>query len=570
MRALLSLLLTLTATVACSGGPPAAHAGPTPAAYQGAPPPRPGGTAVLADFEYPQALSPLTARTDLELRLGQLLFAPLWGLDPQLRPYPDLARRVPTPANGGVRVAADRRSTTVDVQLVPGLRWSDGQPLTADDVVFTWRALADPGAAAARPDGFERIRAVDRRSATELVWTLDGVDPAYLLLGAGLFVLPAHRLRAAGADWSHDPFLRQPDVVSGPFAVTGAVAGDHLLLTANPQYADGRAAPGAYPDGGPFTHTPYLERVVLQAQAGRTAEVQTLTAQGADAGFHLLPDDLPDLRGAAGSAPVVTTGLRDELLVPNHAANQATGRPPPWVADPRVLEALDLALDRTALVRDALPDAARPARGLYPRALAGIATGTPLPAGAELEAARRQLDAAGWAPGPDGVRVKDDRRLAFALTGICGRPGLDRELDRIRRQWLPLGAAVTTSCQGREAFLQLGAAGAFDMTLYSDQWAPDPSAWAAAGVSDGPGNWGRCRDRALDADFARAGSTLDPTARRSAALDAEREWLRYRCTIPLFEWPDVRQVSGRLRNFVPNPAAADTWNAADWWLAPAG
>jgi peptide/nickel transport system substrate-binding protein len=565
LRPFLSLLLALIAALpalACSGSPPPAR--PAPAAYRGTPPARPGGTAVVTDFEYPQTLSPLTARTDLELRLGQLLFAPLWSQDPGLRAYPDLVRRVPTPANGGVRVAAGRRSTTVDVQLVPGLRWSDGQPLTADDVVFTWQALAGPSLQGARPPGFERIRAMDRRSATEVVWTLDGVDPAYLLLGDGLFVLPAHRLRAAG-DWS--AYLARPDVVSGPFAPTGAQAGDRLVLSANPQYGDGRTAPGAYPEGGPFDHAPYLERVVFLPQAGETAEVQALLAQGADAGFHLTPDDLPDLRAAHGSAPVVTTGLRDELLLPNHGSNQATGRAPPWAGDPRVLEALDLALDRTALVRDTLPDAARPARGLYPRALAGLAQGAALPAGAELAAARRRLDAAGWAPGPDGVRVRSGRRLAFSLTGICGRPGLDRELDRIRRQWLPLGAAVTTGCQARDAFLQLAAGGGFDMALYSNRWAPDPSAWAAAGVSGDAANWGRCQDRALDAAFARAGGTLDAGARRSAALAAEQEWLRYRCTIPLFEWPDVRQVSTRLRNFAPDPAAADTWNAADWWLA---
>jgi peptide/nickel transport system substrate-binding protein len=562
LRPFLSLVLTLLAALACSGGPPPAPS--AVAAYRGTAPARPGGTAVLTDYESPQTLSPLTARTDVELRLGQLLFAPLWGRDPGLRTYPDLARRVPTPANGGVRVAADRRSTTVDVQLVPGLRWSDGQALTADDVVFTWQALAGPSLQGARPPGFERIRAMDRRSATEVVWTLDGVDPAYLLLGDGLFVLPAHRLRAAG-DWS--AFLARPDVVSGPFAVTSGQAGGRLVLAANPQYGGGRTAPGAYPEGGPFDHAPYLERVVFLPQAGETAEVQALVAQGADAGFHLTADDLPDLRAARGSAPVVTTGLRDEILTPNHAANPAPGRAPPWAGDPGVLEALDLALDRTALVRDTLPDAARPARGLYPRALGGLAGSAALPAGAQLETARRRLDAVGWAPGPDGVRVKNGRRLAFSLTGICGRPGLDRELDRIRRQWLPLGAAVTSGCQARDAFLALGATGAFDMLLYSNQWAPDPSAWAAAGVSGGAANLGRCQDRALDAAFARAGGTLDGQARRSAALAAEREWLLYRCTIPLFEQPDVRQVSTRLRNFAPDPAAADTWNAADWWLA---
>src|SRR5205807_469612 len=98
-------------------------------------------------------------------------------------------------------------------------------------------------------------------------------------------------------------------------------------------------------------------------------------------------------------------------------------------------------------------------------------------------------------------------------------------------------------------------------------WAPGPSAWAAVGTTGQPDNWNRCHDRALDADLARVGDTLDPAGRRTAAAGAEREWLGYGCTIPLFEWPDVREVSTRLRNFAPDPAAADTWNAADWWLA---
>src|SRR5262249_59775346 len=86
----------LTALLACtSGGTPAVRPGVGAAGYQAVAPPRPGGTAVLADYEYPSTLNPLSARTDVELRLGEALFVPLWGLDPQLRPYPDLARHVP-------------------------------------------------------------------------------------------------------------------------------------------------------------------------------------------------------------------------------------------------------------------------------------------------------------------------------------------------------------------------------------------------------------------------------------------------------------------------------------------
>ena len=564
------VLVALTAVTGCrTGGTLRTNA--VSAGYHAVAPPRPGGTVVMSDYEFPSTLNPLTAQTDSELRIGELLFAPLWGLDSRLRAYPDLARQVPTTRNGGVHIARDGRSMTVDVKLVAGLRWSDGTPITADDVIFTWQALTDPATHATVTAGYDRIRSIQKRSSTELTWTFDTLDPAYLLLGAGMFLMPAHRLEAvAHADWSRDPFFQRPDVVSGPYAVTDLAPADHLVMATNAQYADGRFAPAAYPDGdSPFTHGPYLDRVVLVVPAGKSAEIQALAVGAADVGFHLSPDDLPDLQGMAPLAPVVTDGLRDEFLNPNHATNRATGRAPPWMDDPAVLEALDQALDRTALVHDVVAGAARPARGVFPRALTPVASGPVLPAAGDLDAARRLLDASGWTVAADGVRAKSGRRLEFSLVGICGRADLDHELDRLRRQWLPLGAAVTTGCQSREAFLQLSAQGAFDMTLTSNQWAPDPSAWANVAVTGRPGNWNTCHDPALDAAFGRGEATLLEVARGQAYRDAEREWLRYRCTIPLFEVPEVRQVSSRLRNFAPNAAAPDTWNAADWWLAGA-
>jgi peptide/nickel transport system substrate-binding protein len=555
-RAPLTLTVALLVTLGCALGGASAPP-PIVGAYHPSAARQPGGTAVLADFEEPQALHPLAARTDAELRAGTLLFAPLWGLGPKLQPYPDLAGRVPTVANGGVRTQRGGRAMTVDVRLVPGLRWNDGQPISAGDVIFTWQALRDTSLRSLAPAGLEHLVRMDRRSNTELVWTFDEVYAPYVQLGASLFPLPAHRLAGVAPDrLAQDGFFARPDVVSGPFALAEDVPGDHLTMAANPRYADGRAAAGAYRDGdGPFHHAPHLERVVLQAAPSKTAEVQSLLAQGVDAGFHLLPDDLVDLQAATGTAPAVTTGLRDEFLVPSHAQGL------PWADDPRVPQALDLAVDRSALVRDVLAGAGRPARGLYPRALTGFAAGSPLPPGPDVEAANRLLAAAGWQPGPDGVRTNGGRRLAFQLVAICGRAGLDRELDLLRRQWLAAGAEVTTGCEQRDAFLQRLASGGFDMALASQQWAADPAAWAAVGSG--------CRDQRLDAALGRVAGTLDPAGRRAAAQAVEREWLTARCTIPLFEWPEVRQVSARLRNFTAVAAAPDTWNAADWWLAPA-
>jgi peptide/nickel transport system substrate-binding protein len=516
--------------------------------------PRLGGTVVLSDYEYPTALSPLVARTDSDLRTGQLLFVPLWDLDPHLRPQPDIARQVPTVANGGVVPARDGHSMSVDVKLLPGLRWSDGQPITADDVIFTWTALTSPANHLASSSPFSRIVSMERRGENEVIWREAAPDPTYLELGAGLFLLPSHRLqREAHGDWSGSPWFQQPDVVSGPFQVSDAAPGDHLTLVANPQYSDGRG------------HGPYLQRVVVQAPPAKAAEVQALNAGAADVGFHLLPDDLQDLQ-APNAAPLVTRGLRDESLYPNHGVNRATGREPPWSGDPAVLEGLDLAVDREGLVRDLTGALGQPARGLYPQALTGFAAGPALPAGPSVDAARRLLDGDGWVSGPDGVRTKGGRRLAFTLLGICGRAGIDHELDRIRRQWLPLGADVTTGCQPWDAFWRLSSQGGFDMTVYSNQWAPDPSAWASVGAAGGSDNWDRCQDSALDAALSRLEGTMSASTRQATAAAVEREWLRYQCTIPLFEVPDVRLVADRLHGFTPNPAAADTWNAANWWV----
>jgi peptide/nickel transport system substrate-binding protein len=552
----------LTLVVGCS--PLGAASSPSPAAdvYQPQPAANRGGTLVLSDFEYPRTLDPLTALTDAELRLGGLVFAPLWGFDNRLQPYADLAVEVPTMANGGVRTTAGNRSMTVDVKLVSGLRWSDGRPLTADDVLFTLDAMKDPATRAFAPEGLDRVRDARRVSDTELVLTFDGVYAPYMELGAAVFVMPAHRLRSLPhSEWSQGAFFQSPDVGSGPFVVTEAAPGDHLVLDANREYAAGRHA---------HRHRPALDRLVFKAQSSKAALLNALRAGGADLGFHLAPDDLPALTGIAGSSPRSYTGLRDESLAPNHAANSATGRSPPWLNDRRVLDALDRAIDRSELVRQAVAGAGTPARGVFPRAISGFARGSLIPPLRDPAGARRGLEEAGWSPGVDGIRVKAGQKLQFGLLTVCGSALDAGVMQLLLSQWREVGAAASGSCQPREAFLQATTGQAYDMALASNGWGPDPNSWARLALESGRGESGACRDDDLAEAMARGARTLDPAGRRAAYAAAEKEWLAFHCTLPLFEVPAVSQVSTRLHNFAPSPGlGAETWNAADWWLSPA-
>jgi ABC-type transport system substrate-binding protein len=311
----------------------------------------------------------------------------------------------------------------------------------------------------------------------------------------------------------------------------------------------------------------------------------------ADLGFHLGAADLLELRSLPGSSPLVEPGLRDEFLSPNHGANTATRAPPPWVQpgggdDAPVLQALSLALDRQALGRQAVGADVSVAvsRGLFPSSMRSYVDASLPEPRADPEAARQLLDGDGWRrSGTDPVRSKAGRRLEFQLLGVCGSASSERELGYLKEAWAQVGASVRTGCRSRAQLFGsyqaggIGAVGAFDMALFSNSWLPDPDAWAASAASGqipsaslpGGQNWSRCQDPALDRDFAAGAANLAAGVRRTAYLGAQKEWLAYHCTIPLFEWPLVRQVSRQAHNFSPGPQAGlETWNAADWWLAP--
>jgi peptide/nickel transport system substrate-binding protein len=553
--------------VACQAGatPPA----PTPSAplsgYAPEPPGTRGGNLVLADWEVPDTLDPIHAATANDLRVASLLFAPLWSLGPDLKAHPDLLREVPTVANGGIKAGPDGVSMTVDLKLKPGLRWSDGAPLTADDLIFTVDAICSASLPARDPSGFDHIASQERRSDSEVVWHFaprprgscglaadltSGLFPSLDLLGPRARLLPAHRLATTSVGaWPADPYFQRPDVVSGPFAPKGGVVGRLLELAANPDYGSGRA------------HGAWLDGISYRFYNGKAAAIAGLQAGEADVGFHLLPGDLPELRGIAGSTTLTTTSLQGEFLSPNHGVNTATGRPPPWNADPKLLTALAAVIDRKALGEAAFNGAASVGPGLFPPLLSAD------PPAADPVVALT-----------DAKAILATAKPAFTLLTVCDSAPRQVEQTELIRQWNAAGASVSPACAPRARFFARDgpvAGGGYDMGLYANTWEPDPSAWAPFGVSSAipgaanPGgrNWSRCQDPRLDQAFAAGAATLVLDKRRAAYRDAAAEWLRYGCTIPLYLWPAVIQRTTRLHNFVPNPTLGmDTWNAADWWL----
>jgi peptide/nickel transport system substrate-binding protein len=553
--------------------PPGLPALSAPAAYQAKPPAHPGGSITIGAQQFPNAFSPYFAPQAASLQVQAAIFDGLLTTDNRLQWYGDLARQVPGVENGGVRQVGAGMDVTYDLR--PGLRWSDGQPLTPDDVVFTFQTITGPAAAAGfGQEGYDRISGVERSGETGLVVHFRSLYPAYRSLFPA--ILPRHRLGQVPAkNLAADGYWRKPDVVSGPFTVREA-APYQITLDRNGDYAQGRSGMRF---GG---HAAYAERVVFRAYPTRQALLAAVKAGDVQAASDLSERELSTIARLTGVRVTLAAALQYEQVSFNQApVDPNVGGTPPWVGEPAVLEALDLGLDRPSLEKGPL-HARSPLTESPVSPLVGWAYASDLgPPRYDLDQARRVLDAAGWKPGADGTRVKNGRRLAFALTTTDDQLLRAGEEEIVAEGWRKLGANVAVqnypSQQLFAGFEQDGvlARGLYQAAIWAWIMPADPdSQFSTLHSSRTPGagqpssqNYSRCHDRAVDQALALGRATLDESQRGAAYRTFQHAYAQARCEVPLYRRLAIGVVSPRLHNFVLNAGPpGSTWNLVDWWL----
>lgn len=543
-----------------------------PGAYRAEPAPRPGGTITVGTSQLPSSLSPYFGSQTAATPVDQALYDGLVASGPDLQWYGDLAAVVPSLENGGVRPVGPGMDVTY--QLRQGLAWSDGQPITPDDVVYTYQVITGAGRAAGLSQGgYDQISGIDRSGTDSVVIHFRSLYPAYRSLFPA--VLPQHRLAGVTSDrLAADPFWTRPDVVSGPFALAEMTA-DHITLRRNPRYAGGRLEM-------PFLgHNAYADEVILRGLPTRQAILAEVKAGGVQAAIDLTERELSTVARLADVRVSLAPALAYEQVSLNQTApNPGTGRTPPWVGDPAVAQALDLALDRPSLERRLAglpPLTATPVSPLVGWAYDG---GLATPA-YDLRRAAEILDQDGWTVGPDGVRAKAGQRLGFFLSTTAGQQLRGTEEAVLVAGWRRLGVDVRVQdFAGGQFFASYDQGGVlsrgeYEAALWSWITPEDPdsefdilhSSAAPAAARPSAENYSRCHDQALDQALATGRTTLDEAQRGAAYRAFQQAYVRARCELPLYRRLDIGVTSPRLHNFALNPGpAGNTWNLADWWL----
>ncbi|HEU5170994.1 MAG TPA: ABC transporter substrate-binding protein [Gemmatimonadales bacterium] len=359
------------------------------------------GTVVVVTGQYPTSPVPTTMEgpqaTTANQELSDQLFLRLANLGPDRRTA-DERTFLPALARAWER----RDSLTLVLELDPRARWQDGQPVVAEDVVFTFSRARDPATAPKVANLLRHVASVSADGDRRVVVRFSRAYPEQFYdLTFHVAPLPAHLLRKAGGEIPRE-FIANP-VGSGPYRVVRTVPGQFIELAANPEFLLG---------------APRVRRVLVRVAADPQARLNLMLTGEADV-MDNIPAPLSNIARVAATphlraVPLASSSMGYLLFNQRDRADRT--RPHPVLADSVVRRAIRLALDRQTIVQAVFGRYAVVPYGPVSQLL-WIHAGSPRPARQDAARARRLLAARGWLDHDgDGVLDRDGRPLSLTLS----------------------------------------------------------------------------------------------------------------------------------------------------------
>jgi len=384
------VLLTLALALALAFGAVALPSSLTVAQAQ-------GKTLRVAFSQEPDSLNPNYTSMAFAQWAIFLCQANLWDYDDKLAPVPVLVQEIPTAANGGI--SSDGK--TITLKLKKDLKWSDGQPLNADDLVFNYEMYQDKGnnyqQGTIIQQELTKIEKVDDVTV-KLTFKDPQPYPENVAGVNGYYLLPAHILKPVyekDKSLEKADFNQNPTAFSGPYVLKEWKRGESLTFTANPNYAGAK---------------PKIDTVVIKIFPEPETSYAALAKGDIDFIPNLQPADAKKIQDLTKDVTIASIyGSYRESLWINVRTDKFPRAGHPALKDVKVRQALRLAINRRGLVKDLLFDNTTVAESLYAdspfenKSLKFVEY--------DPEAAKKLLDEAGWKVGSDGVREKDGVKL---------------------------------------------------------------------------------------------------------------------------------------------------------------
>jgi len=348
--------------------------------------------------------------------------------------------------------------------LKDGIKWHNGEDLTADQVAWAINAvMADPDGWAALSgyiSGFTEVTAPDDKTV-QIVTEYPIANMEYRVSFLYAVYPPDFESFATPEDLQN--FSNFEAIGTGMFKMntfdkdTGV-----LILDANKDYFDG---------------SPKIDQIIFQTFDNSDAMIQALKVGEIDLVNEVPASAFVTVQGYEGVTATASDGRYfNELIVNSVDPNNdpaPTGNPA--LADPVVREAIALSINKQDIVDIVLQGLATPGASIVPPTLGGGFWYSPNIQDVAFDTAKAgsMLEAAGYAPGDDGVRVKGDLRLEFRLQFPSDNPVYPRIADMMANWFNEAGMkAIPEAVDSDSLIAATTPAGDYDLVIWG--WGPDP------------------------------------------------------------------------------------------------
>jgi peptide/nickel transport system substrate-binding protein len=433
---------------------------------------------------------------------------------------------------------------TITFHLRQGVKWHDGAPFTAEDVLFTYDLYIDPNTPTAYA---ERYRQVEKAEVLDpYTFRVTYRQPlATALISWGVAVHPKHLLE--GEDITRSPLGRAP-IGTGPYRFVDWRPGERIVLESNPEYFEGE---------------PYIRRVLYRI----IPDPSTMFLQLQSGGLDYM--GLTPLQYARQTDTLAFQRRFNKYRYPASSyAYLGYNLRRPMFQDQRVRQAISYAIDKQELIDGVLLGLGQEATGPYK-------PGT-WPYNSDVrkynydpEKARALLAEAGWQKSANGMLEKDGRPFTFTIITNQGNDQRIKTGEIIQRRLREVGIDVRLRVIEWASFLkEFINPGNFDAIIMGWSIPPDPDAydvWHSSKTRLGELNFVAYQNAEIDELLERGRRTLDQEERRKFYYRFQ-EILAEEQPYTFLYVPDALPVVGaRFRGVEPAPAGI-MHNFIEWYV----
>jgi peptide/nickel transport system substrate-binding protein len=484
---------------------------------------------------------------------------------------------------------------TVELTLRDGIKFSDGHPITAEDVIFTLRAIYDERTASpifrdAMMIGNRQIEAsipdgADGQSGRRLRFVFPEVVASPENYLSNLAVLPRHILEAdfnRGALREAYGLTADPSrvVTAGAFAVESVTPGERVTLKRNPHYWKKDAA------GAPM---PYLDQLVIEVVKDANNAFARLRQGSVDIYDRLRTADYAELRSQPGVTKVsdLGPGLQIDYLCFNLNEGEIKGGAAPnpikraWFNDTRFRQAVSIALDRQTIASITLQGLATPLSGFVSPGNRNWAAANLPRIERDLERSRALLRESGFT-----TRGQQDRqelydakgnRVEFTLIVPSASQPLKDTAVVVQGDLAQLGIKMQVAPIDF-GDLQRRISESYDYDAYFLVWSvsdPDPSSYANFLISSSPTRRWRPKqskpatdwEARIDDLLAKQAHEANPDRRHAAFNDIQRIIAEQSPVISIVARHVSVAANQRVGNYSPSPIFPfSLWNAEELFI----